>query len=86
MAYITNCVSANGRDIQNMVDKARKISWKNLLTRVSLDEIREILPDSNPRLKDDWAVSFWKSTYRGKPVVYIDHSAIEYIFEDGKET
>ena len=32
------------------------------------------------RLKDDWHVGYFKSTYDGKPCYYIDHSRIEYIF------
>jgi len=31
-------------------------------------------------IKDDWAVSFCKSKYKGKPCYYIVHSGIEYIF------
>jgi hypothetical protein len=31
-------------------------------------------------IKDDWAVSFHKSGYRGRPCYFVTHSAIEYIW------
>ena len=34
-------------------------------------------------LKDDYAVSFWKSKYRGELCYYIVQSGIEYIFTRG---
>lgn len=32
------------------------------------------------RWKDDWAISYHKSVYRGEPCYYYCHSAIEYVF------
>jgi len=37
-------------------------------------------------IADDWAVAFYRSTYRGRPCVFMDHSAIEYIWHDTPET
>lgn len=43
-----------------------------------------LAPDGQPtiprHLKDDIGVSFYRSTYEGKPCVYIEHSRIEHIF------
>ena len=71
-----------------MIDTAREITYETLLRHVSTDELASVFPDyewgrgkrDGLKLKDDYAVSFYSSTYRGKPCVYVCHSAIEYIF------
>lgn len=86
----------DGDAISEMVEQAEQITWKTLLRHVPFDEIREVFPTYsyhkehyNPKtgeivmsksIKDDWAVSFWKSSFRKKLCYYIDHSGIEYIF------
>ena len=35
---------------------------------------------SRLRLKDDYAVRYYKSHWMGKPCYFMDHSAIQYIF------
>lgn len=87
--YKTNCVNSTARLINDMVDNARQITWKTFCKYVAVESVKEVFPDYSYRqeysgcgfhIKDDYAVSFYKSTYRGKPCVYIYHSAIEYIF------
>lgn len=94
-AYETSCVHAKGEDIQEMVDLARKITWETFRKYVYWREVKSLFPDYSYRgenfdeqgiltigfhIKDDFAVSFWKSRYRGKPCYFISHSGIEYIW------
>lgn len=88
MNYLTNCTNASGRYITDMVDDAREISYKTFCKYVSQESMQELFPtyswgnkrDGGLYLKDDYAVRFYKSTYRGKKCVFIEHSRIEYIF------
>jgi len=82
--YETCCVNANGQDISDMVDSSKNITWETLLKHVNIEEIEMILPNENPTLKKDWAVSFHKSKYQNKKCYYICHSAIEYVFVEDK--
>jgi len=88
--FVTDCVSAKGDDITEMVDEAEDVTWEEFNRHVSNDEIRLVMgdfydyddQDNNAGLKfqDDPYVSFHKSVYRGRPCYYFDHSAIEYVF------
>jgi len=81
-----DCVSAKGEDISEMVDLSREISYQTFFSHVNLNEVMEIFPfyERDSRLgltlKNDWAVSYFKSWYRGRPCYFIVHSAIEYVF------
>ena len=87
--YKTNCVNSTARLIHDMVDNSREIAWKTFLKYVDVETVKDVFPYYSYRnektgcgfhIKDDYTVSFHKSKYRGKPCVYIYHSAIEYIF------
>jgi len=84
--YHTNCISARGNDISDMVDSSREIGYNTFIKNVDIEEIKEAFPQydwdrrGGLKLKDDWAVRYYKGIYRGQPCVYIDHSAIEYVF------
>jgi hypothetical protein len=85
--YETNCVDAKGEDIEKMVDLSTEITWDEFKKNVSIDEIKYLFGGvydygggSGLKIQNDYAVSFHKSKYRGKPCYYIDHSSIEYIF------
>ena len=84
--FETDCVSANGEDITKMVDQAREITWETIRRRVGAKTIHEVLNQNAPSLKDDYAVSFWKSVYRGMHCYYIEHSAIEYVFTEFRDS
>lgn len=83
-AYTTNCVSANGADITAMKDSSREITRKTFLKYIDkshLDTLENDLGyDKHLRMSQDWHVSYYKGTYRGKPCVYFVWSAIEYVF------
>ena len=78
--FKTDCTSATGADIQEMIDRSRQITWETIRKRVGPEVIRDTFGNPTPALKDDWAVNFYKSTYRGTPCYFIEHSAIEYVF------
>jgi len=95
--YETNCVSSKAKYLIPMVDQARQITWETFRKHVRLEEVKRIFPDYSYRgeninengeltigfhIKDDWAVSFWKSKFRHRTCYYIDHSGIEYIFTE----
>jgi hypothetical protein len=80
-SYLTNCVDADGCAVNEMKDTARGISFKTICRHIeggaaSLNEMF----GTSPRLCRDWAVSFHKSRFEGRPCVYVRHSGIEYIF------
>lgn len=96
LQYITNCVNANGDDINEMKDNAIEVTWQTFIKHVSWQSIQEVFSyysyrgeHLNPQtgeqtcgfhIKDDYAVSFHKSKYKGKLCYYIYHSGIEYIW------
>lgn len=94
--YLTNCVNCgDGEAINDMTEHAKQITWQTFLHYCSIEEVKTIFPDYSYRgeylavdgrpsigfhLKDDWAVSFWSSRYKGQKCYYIEHSGIEYIW------
>lgn len=90
--YVTNCVNCPGPNpgeaINAMVDRARDITRPTFLTYVDADELHRIEDslsyERNARsgltMAGDWHVSYHKSQFRGDPVVYFQHSGIEFIF------
>ena len=85
--YVTNCVGSNAEDIGYMVDTADEINIEEFLLHVNNEEFRAIekqmgypANDFLREMKDDYAVSFWHSIFRGIDAYYFDHSRIEYVF------
>ena len=69
-----------------MVDASREVTYRTVLKHCDgLLEWAEGMsyfrhPSQGLTLKDDWAVSYHKSVYRGRPCYYVRHSSIEYIW------
>lgn len=88
MRYQTSCVSAKAEDIDKMLEKARQISYKTFLRYVDIDELQDLFPvyawrngiSNLLRLKDDYAVFYYKSIYRGEKCVFVEHSRVDYVF------
>ena len=84
--YLTCCVNSTGPKIHAMVDAAREVTLRTLRRHVSTEELKGVFGfytwgvGPGLHLKNDWAVSYHKSTYDGQPCYYVDHSSIEYIF------
>ena len=94
--YFTNCISAKGEDIRDMIDhpKQKNITRETFLTHV--DYKSEVAPmeetmgysivnDGGLRMANDYMVSYSRSFYKGAPCYYFSWSAIEYIFIDARE-
>lgn len=82
MKYITCCIHSTAELINAMTDRAKKITYRTFKKYADgLDEVAETM-GYGPwlKLKNDWAVSFYRSEYDGRPCVYMSHSAIEYIW------
>lgn len=85
--YETCCVDApNGELIDALKENARQISYRTFRRHCEgVDEWAaskgyDRRSDQGVTLKGDWAVSFHKSTYDGRPCYYICWSGIEYIW------
>lgn len=86
MIYKTCCIHALEQSIIDMVDEAKEITFRTALKLIGRNELAEIFSDYTwgrrigLKMKNDWCVRYYKSTYEGNSCVFIDHSAIEYIF------
>lgn len=86
--YFRNCVDHSQREVHllnDMIDNARDITWKTFSKHCDCKDLIRNLGyvvgnENGMKIQDDYAVSFYKSKYNGKPCYYIRHSAIEYIF------
>jgi hypothetical protein len=88
MKFHTTCVQSTYQKITEMTDAAKEITRQTFLKYVNKDELKEIEKSlgysignqKGLKMKDDWAVSYHKSTYNKKKCVYFRWSAIEHIF------
>lgn len=84
--YVTCCVNSTAESIHAMADSARDVTYRTVLKNCEglMQWAKDMGYERSSRLgltlKDDFAVSFHKSTYRGQPCYYVRHSAIEYIW------
>ena len=83
--FVTTCVGANGEDIQEMVDVGEEISYGEFAREVGVQNIQELSESlgygAGPlTLEKDYHVHYYRSTYQGRPCVFMDHSAIEHVF------
>ena len=89
--FVTSCVSAKGEDIDEMNRAARDVTYRTMLKHVG-DAFIEAQEQCgydvrNQRthglfMKNDWAVSYHRSTYQGKPCFFFRWSHIEHIFQE----
>jgi len=89
--YLTCCIESRAEDIDAMVDhpQCKRLESMNEIIDM-LDDcdltgaiyISQYANDDTivPRLEKDWAVSFYKSVFKGQECYYICHSATEIIF------
>jgi len=83
--FITNCVHSTEKLISSMVDACKDITREQFLAEVDQEEHEqmEVNLGYNKKwleMKDDYHVSYHRSTYDGNPCVYFCHSRIEYIY------
>lgn len=71
-------------DLEAMMDEAEDIDHDTFRDELGHDAYQRFAEEMGynavVQLQNDWAVSFHRSTFKGQPVVYCVHSAIEYIF------
>ena len=80
--YLTCCVNSTAELIDNMIDKAREITYNTFIKRVDIDveDFRYVKRGKGIKLKNDWHVRFYKSIFNGIPCYYMVNSAIEYVY------
>ena len=87
--FLTTCESASATSIQDMTDRRKEITYATAAKHISTKALQDIFPfytwgrfgdDNGLRMKDDYAVGYYRSWYRGTRCIYIVYSAIEYIF------
>ena len=80
--YLTCCVNSTAEKIDAMVEQAKEITCRLFMRNVDIavEDFGYVKSGKGLKLKDDWAVSFFKSKYCGLPCYYMCHSAIEHIY------
>lgn len=95
--FIGSCVDFNYRPQEDidalceMVDTAQDISLSTFMKHVPLNLLAKLFPSytwgpgrrEGLRFKDDWAISFHRSFFKGKRCYFVKWSAIEFIFTQG---
>jgi len=86
--YLRNCTSFSRADVKHleeMIDNARDVTYATFFRHCSWREACALFGcyghyKQGLTLKQDWAVSYHRSKYKGRRCYYLRHSAIEYIF------
>ena len=82
--YLTCCVHSTAESIVNMVEQAVKITFEEFASFVEPSSFKRFLDnlgyDTHLKIENDWGVRFYRSVFDNQKCVYIDHSAIEYVF------
>lgn len=89
--YLIDCVHSGGHSITAMVDAEREISRRSFLRHVDRENLREVEAGlgyaghwrQGLTMAGDWAVSYYRSEYRGRPCYFFRWSSIEHIFTAG---
>lgn len=77
-----------------MIENAKEITHRTFVKYVDQRQATDALSTelgveygkgTGLTLKDDWSVSYHKSTFKGKQCYYMTHSAIEFIFLNENE-
>lgn len=77
---------ATAEQLQQMYDVDREITYRTFARHTDIGAMRQEMGYATGRhakglrLEDDSAVRYFKSTFRGQPCYYMDHSAIDHIF------
>ena len=92
--FLTDCVHSDGPSINAMTAVAKPITFRTMMRVVGeafINKQWELGYDTyrkrgGLRMSKDFAVSYFKSVYQGRPCYYFRWSAIEHIFvEDRRE-
>ncbi len=88
--YFINCIDwpFNINLLNDMIDNAIEITWSTIVKHCDIQDIKDLFPcydyegKGGLHIKNDYAVSFYRSKLKEKRIYYICHSAIEYIFTE----
>ena len=87
LQFITTCINSTAEKIHALQASAQPISYRTAQKRIGRQTLADTFPtyDWDGRrggltLKRDWHVGFYRGTYEGHPVYFVEHSGIEYIF------
>tara|TARA_B100001105_G_C22282234_1_gene395856 strand:- start:171 stop:605 length:435 start_codon:yes stop_codon:yes gene_type:complete len=78
--------SSDVEELQAMVDRARNVSFDTFARHVDWKPTARLMgyatekAEPGMQMEGDRCVSFHSSTWRGEPVYYLVHSAIEFVF------
>ena len=84
--YHTCCVNSTAKKINDMVDRALEVTYRTFLSHVPLEELKSVFDwyewerSDGLHLKNDYAVSWFRSVYDGRHCYYCCQSGIEYIW------
>ncbi len=83
--YTTCCVDIPRKDVpalNQMIEEAQAITYNTMVRNCFglSDWAANKGYDQTLRLKNDWAVSFYKSKFKGQPCFFLRWSAIEFIW------
>lgn len=80
--FETTCVSAAAEEVAEFDATSREVSYATIAKHCA--GLNEVFPDYNRstglHLGRDWAVSFYKGKFRGKPCYVVMWSAIHHFF------
>ena len=88
--FLGTCVQINGEMISKMVDEATEVDYEYLTKYIHQKELRLLFPgydwetQGGLQLHNDHYVKFYKSKFNGHKCLFIDHSAIEYVWIKGE--
>lgn len=87
--FVTDCIHAEGDDINAMKEVAIELTYWTLRKKLGAAMVQreaELMYDTGRtrthglRLSKDWAVSYYRSIYRGRPCYFFVWSGIDQIF------
>ena len=78
--FIGTCVNLRARDLYEYDDTERTIGYKTFLKHVGREIVDELDADFGVPLRKDWAVSFGRGKWKGKPAVCLHHSSIHHLW------
>lgn len=89
LKLIARCVDLSMRDVPDlhaMTEAARSVSFATFAKHCDWQDVARALgyaigAERGLHMKADYCVSWYRSTWRGKPCYYMDHSRIEHIFQ-----
>lgn len=78
--FIGTCVELPAYHLNEYDDTARDITYETFRKHVGGDTTKELSESFGVPIGSDWAVSFSKGKWKGKPAVCMMHSSIHHLW------